>query len=671
MKSKEKQITDAYYKQGLSMKQISKELNINISEVIDVIQIYKEETSSWIDAIKFIEEDNSLVDSKTLLNYLNNLVGENVKFHEDQEEAINSCLNQSSRTLLVQKTGWGKSAVYFVAAKALIEKSQKMTVIVSPLISLMRNQILNAKNLLNIETINSSEDYGKIKQTEEMLVKGKVDVLIISPERFGNKTFQQDIYPAIAKKIGLLVIDEAHCISTWGHDFRPDYKLLTKRTIPSLNKDASVLFCTATADEKVIEDISKKNNLTSVIAGDLYRKSLSIHSFGEQTFKFSIAWFKKNKDILKGSGIIYVLTVKRANSLAQYLREEVGMEARAYHSRLEPMERIEIENALLENKLKVVVSTSALGMGFDKPDLGFLIHLGIPKTMTDYYQQIGRAGRRLENADCILLSLPDDDDINDYFIKSKIPEQPISNYLLKAIPEYPKEVHIRDLKVDRDVVKRGKQNKVLARLEADEYIQQNQNGSYSRINKVSSYDIESVTPLLDRATEQYVEMKRFVTSSNCLMKDLLRHFGQVVDSDFSCDKCSNCLEKSKFLIPDNKEISSIPSVEEIEEKYIVVEKSKEEIADELLPVVNESFKLSSNGFIKHPMTEKLHEYAIKTAEKIGHKKAYLILSKEVCNQLTMRRPKNYEELRYVPGIGPSKIENYGEDILSIIRKYSA
>jgi len=670
MKSSEKLITDAYYKQGLSMKQISKELNINISEVIDVIQIYKEETSSWIDVIKFTEENNSIVDSKTLLNYLNNLVGENVKFHEDQEEAIISCLNQSSRTLLVQKTGWGKSAVYFVAAKALIEKSQKMTVIVSPLISLMRNQILNAKNLLNIETINSSEDYGKIKQTEEMLVKGKVDVLIISPERFGNKTFQQDIYPAIAKKIGLLVIDEAHCISTWGHDFRPDYKLLTKRTIPSLNKDASVLFCTATADEKVIEDISKKNNLTSVITGDLYRKSLSIHSFGEQTFKFSIAWFKKNKDILKGSGIIYVLTVKRANSLAQYLREEVGMEARAYHSRLEPMERIEIENALLENKLKVVVSTSALGMGFDKPDLGFLIHLGIPKTMTDYYQQIGRAGRRLENADCILLSLPDDDDINDYFIKSKIPEQPISNYLLKAIPEYPKEVHIRDLKVDREVVKRGKQNKVLARLEADDYIQQNQNGSYSRINKVSSYDIESVTPLLDRATEQYVEMKRFVTSGNCLMRELLRHFGQVVDSDFSCDKCSNCLEKSKFLIPDNKEISNIPSVEEIEEKYIVVEKSKEEIADELLPVVNESFKLSSNGFIKHPMTEKLHEYAVKTAEEIGHKKAYLILSKEVCNQLTMRRPKDYQELGFVPGIGPSKIEKYGEDILGIIKKYS-
>ena len=311
------------------------------------------------------------MNSDNLEKYLHTLVGSDIEFHKDQKKAIESCLEQGSKTLLVQKTGWGKSAVYFIAAKALLENNGKITVIVSPLISLMRNQILNAQNLLTIETINSSEDYGKIKNTEESLVSGKVEVLIISPERFGNKKFQTDIFPKIAKNIGLLVIDEAHCISTWGHDFRPDYKLLTKRTIPSLSKDASVLFCTATADEKVIEDISTKNKLTSLITGDLYRKSLSIHSFGEQSFKFSIAWFKKNKEVLKGSGIIYVLTVKRANSLAQYLREEVGIDAKAYHSRLEPYERVEIENNLLENKLKVVVSTSALGMGFDKPDLGF------------------------------------------------------------------------------------------------------------------------------------------------------------------------------------------------------------------------------------------------------------------------------------------------------------
>ena len=610
------------------------------------------------------------MNSDNLEKYLHTLVGSDIEFHKDQKKAIESCLEQGSKTLLVQKTGWGKSAVYFIAAKALLENNGKITVIVSPLISLMRNQILNAQNLLTIETINSSEDYGKIKNTEESLVSGKVEVLIISPERFGNKKFQTDIFPKIAKNIGLLVIDEAHCISTWGHDFRPDYKLLTKRTIPSLNKDASVLFCTATADEKVIEDISIKNKLTSIITGDLYRKSLSIHSFGEQSFKFSIAWFKKNKEALNGSGIIYVLTVKRANSLAQYLREEVGIDAKAYHSRLEPYERVEIENNLLENKLKVVVSTSALGMGFDKPDLGFLIHLGIPKTMTDYYQQIGRAGRRLENADCILISLPDDDDINDFFIKSKIPEQPISDTILKAIPDHPKEILLKDLKVDRKIVKRGKQNKVIARLEADEYIQQNSNGSYSRIKKVAKYNIDTVTPLMDRAIEQYVEMKRFVNSNECLMKKLLEHFGQTIDSNFDCEKCSNCLSIDKFQIPNNTEISSIPTAEELEEKYVYLEKTKEEIADEMLPVKNEKFNVKSDGYIKHKITEELRAFASSKASEIGHGRSYLVLTKDLCNQLTMRMPKNYEDLAFVPGMGPSKIENFGEEILDILKKHS-
>ena len=305
------------------------------------------------------------------LKYLKTLVGEEASFHIDQEDAINSCLEKGTRTLLVQKTGWRKSAVYFIAAKSIKETHGKITVIVSPLISLMRNQILNAKELIDVQSINSGDDFGKIKETQEALLDGEVDVLIVSPERFANEYFQQNIFPTIAEAIGLFVIDEAHCISTWGHDFRPDYKLLTKRTISTLNKDAAVLYCTATADQKVIEDISSNNKLTKIITGDLYRKSLSIHSLGEQTFKFSIAWFKKNKELLQGSGIVYVLTVNRANALAQYLREEVGIDARAYHGRLEPSERISIENDLLDNKLKVVIATSALGMGLTNLTLDF------------------------------------------------------------------------------------------------------------------------------------------------------------------------------------------------------------------------------------------------------------------------------------------------------------
>ena len=204
----------------------------------------------------------------------------------------------------------GKSAVYFIAAKSIKETHGKITVIVSPLISLMRNQLLNAKELIDVQSINSGDDFGKIKETQEALLDGEVDVLIVSPREISQmSTFSRIIFPRITKTIGLFVIDEAHCISTWGHDFRPDYKLLTKRTISTLDKDAAVLYCTATADQKVIEDISSNNKLTKIITGDLYRKSLSIHSLGEQTFKFSIAWFKKNKELLQGSGIVYVLTV--------------------------------------------------------------------------------------------------------------------------------------------------------------------------------------------------------------------------------------------------------------------------------------------------------------------------------------------------------------------------
>ena len=229
-----------------------------------------------------------MISAEANLRHLKTLVGADVDFHDDQEDAINSCLEKGSRTLLVQKTGWGKSAVYFIAAKSIKDTQGKMTVIVSPLISLMRNQILNAKTLIDVQSINSGDDFGKIKETQESLLDGKVDVLIVSPERFANDYFQQNIFPAISKAIGLFVIDEAHCISTWGHDFRPDYKLLTKRTISSLSKDAAVLFCTATADQKVIEDISSKNELSKIITGDLYRRSLSIYSLGEQNLNFQV-----------------------------------------------------------------------------------------------------------------------------------------------------------------------------------------------------------------------------------------------------------------------------------------------------------------------------------------------------------------------------------------------
>jgi ATP-dependent DNA helicase RecQ len=622
------------------------------------------------------------------LKYLKVIAGSEAEFQKDQFEAIESCINNGSKTLLVQKTGWGKSAVYFVAAKYLLENRNKMTVIVSPLLSLTRNQILNAKNLLNIETINASEDPEKIRNTENKIKANKVDVLIVTPQRFFNKKFKEEHLPLIKERAGLFVVDEAHCISSWGHDFRPHYMMMVKKVIPSLNVDTSILFTTATADNKVVEDISEENNFSKTIKGDLLRKSLSVHSFGKQSFKFSIAWFKKNIDVLKGSGIIYVLTTARADAVAQYLRNEVGISAQAYHSRLEPYEKIEIENKLLNNEIKVVIATNALGMGFDKPDLGFLIHLGIPKTLTDYYQQIGRAGRKLENADCVLISLQDDDDVNEYFIMSKVPEQPISNDVLSLIPNLPNELQLSDINKSELGTTMNKVNKIVTRLELDGYIQENRNGSYSKIKDDSTYNNESVEPLLIQARHQYQEVKDFLKSDKCLMSILLKHFNQEVENDFKCNKCSNCIDDPIFMTPNRSDIETIPEIFELEEKYIQetpLEKKELNEKEEIEKIFKEfsdssnhplqgqdldaqKYKLLADGYIDHPLAKKLRAYSDEESTK-RNQPSFAVFPKKVVNEIVNKRPGSIEELKDIPGLGNHKIEEFGEDIIKMVIEF--
>jgi ATP-dependent DNA helicase RecQ len=340
-------------------------------------------------------------------------------FREGQFQAIEHLVEGRGRLLMVQKTGWGKSFVYFIATKLLRDRGHGPALLVSPLLSLMRNQIAAAKRMgVRAATINSdnTDDWADI---EERVRDNEVDILLISPERLANQRFVSKILVSIAGRIGLLVIDEAHCISDWGHDFRPHYRLIV-RILRNLSPDLRLLATTATANNRVVEDLQNVlgPNL-SVVRGDLGRPSLFLQNIGLPHQAERMAWLAEHLPDLPGNGIIYTLTVRDAERLAAWLKIR-GLKVEAYTS--ETGERREaLERALLENRVKALVATTALGMGFDKPDLAFVIHYQTPGSVVAYYQQVGRAGRAIPAAYGVLLSGNEETEITDYFIDSAFP----------------------------------------------------------------------------------------------------------------------------------------------------------------------------------------------------------------------------------------------------------
>ncbi|MBC8243954.1 MAG: RecQ family ATP-dependent DNA helicase [Verrucomicrobia bacterium] len=344
-----------------------------------------------------------------------------VAFREGQREAIAHVVEGRGRLLLVQKTGWGKSSVYFIAAKLLCEAGMGPALLISPLLALMRNQIAAAERMgVRAATINSdnTEDWEKV---EARMVRGEVDILLVSPERQANEQFCNHVLGPMAGRVSLLVIDEAHCISDWGHDFRPHYRLI-ERMLRALPANVRLLATTATANDRVVADLQVVlgPNLT-VSRGDLSRSSLFLQTIRLPGQASRLAWLAKNIRCLEGSGIVYTLTVRDAEQVAGWLKQN-GIVARAYTGQSGD-ERPTLEQALLDNRLKVLVATTALGMGFDKPDLSFVIHYQSPGSVVAYYQHVGRAGRALSAAYGVLLSGEEETEINDYFINTAFPSR--------------------------------------------------------------------------------------------------------------------------------------------------------------------------------------------------------------------------------------------------------
>jgi len=359
------------------------------------------------------------------------LAGAGAVLRPDQWTAISALVEQRRRVLCVQRTGWGKSAVYFVATALLRRDGGGPTVIVSPLLALMRNQVdAAAKAGIHARTINSAN----LQEWDEIAAEvaaGAVDVLLISPERLNNPDFRDNVLPKLAATSGLLVVDEAHCVSDWGHDFRPDYRRL-RTLLAELPPDTPVLATTATANSRVTADVAEQLGDALVLRGPLGRDSLRLGVLALPGAAHRLAWLADQLDTIPGSGIIYTLTVAAAADTAAFLRAR-GLAVAAYSGQSEDADRRAAEDDLLHNRIKALVATSALGMGFDKPDLGFVIHLGAPASPIAYYQQVGRAGRAVESADVLLLPGTEDEAIWRYFASLAFPPEDQVRAVLDAL----------------------------------------------------------------------------------------------------------------------------------------------------------------------------------------------------------------------------------------------
>jgi ATP-dependent DNA helicase RecQ len=356
-------------------------------------------------------------------------------FRDGQEEAIRHIVQGAGRLLVVQKTGWGKSFVYFIAARLLREGGLGPALLISPLLSLMRNQIAAAERMgVRAVTLHSGNQADWLA-IEARIAADDVDIVLISPERLANSHFQSDVLAPIAQRIAMLVIDEAHCISDWGHDFRPQYRLI-ERMVRTLPANLRLLATTATANDRVLRDLTEVLGPDIATSrGDLNRPSLTLQTIRLPGQAERLAWLADRLATLPGHGIIYALTVRDAELVAAWLTSQ-GFAVAAYTGESGD-QREALEQDLMHNRVKALVATTALGMGYDKADLAFVIHYQMPGSAVAYYQQVGRAGRGLDSAYGVLLSGQEDERITDFFIDSAFPRPDEVAQIIAALENEP------------------------------------------------------------------------------------------------------------------------------------------------------------------------------------------------------------------------------------------
>ena len=483
--------------------------------------------------------------------HLRALAGEQARLRDDQWTAIRALVAERRRALVVQRTGWGKSAVYFVATALLRARGAGPTVIVSPLLALMRNQVEAAARAgIHARTINSA-NLEEWEQVHAEISDGAVDVLLVSPERLNNPGFRDNVLPRLTKTAGLIVVDEAHCISDWGHDFRPDYRRI-RTLLSTLPADIPVLATTATANARVTDDVAEQLGVGAVsdaaggsggdgsvlvLRGPLDRESLRLAVVSLPAAPMRLAWLAANlaSGALPGSGIIYTLTVAAAYETAAFLREQ-GITVTAYSGKDDQAQRLEAEEDLLNNRVKALVATSALGMGFDKPDLGFVVHLGAPQSPVAYYQQIGRAGRAVERADVVLLPGREDRDIWAYFASLAFPPEGQVRATLETLSEAGRAMSTAAIETHVDL-SRGRLESMLKVLDVDGAVTRTV-GGWAATGQPWAYDRERYERVATERKREQQAMLDYQATGGCRMEFLRRELDDPAAA--ACGRCDNC-----------------------------------------------------------------------------------------------------------------------------------
>jgi ATP-dependent DNA helicase RecQ len=477
------------------------------------------------------------------------LANPSAQFREGQWEAIDALVNQQQKLLVVQRTGWGKSSVYFISTKIFRDRGMGPTIIVSPLLALMRNQIESAQRLgIMAETMNSTnrEEWQSVTQR---ILNNQVDCLLISPERLANDQFVETVLQPIADRIALMVIDEAHCISDWGHDFRPDYRRIVNilRQLPS---NTPVLGTTATANNRVIQDIETQLGNIQIQRGPLIRESLALQNIVLPDQASRLAWLKQTIPQLLGTGIVYVLTQRDAELVSGWLNKN-KIVARPYYSGVMHSEFIDangrpdsdiyrehLEAMLLSNEIKVLVATTALGMGYDKPDLGFVIHYQAPGSIVSYYQQVGRAGRGIKHALGVLMSGIEDQDIHEFFRRTAFPSQEDVSKILLALEnadgltpqKLEKEANLPQKRIEHVL-------KFLAAENPSPVLGKGK--TWFRTPVHYAMNIDHVRKISQIRLNEWENISTYLNTNSCLM-----NFIRVALDDHvteSCGKCMNCI----------------------------------------------------------------------------------------------------------------------------------